>query len=55
MDSITVQRPVVTAATLTPNPVGFNGAVRLSVTVIDQAVILEPTYFYAGEVSCGEV
>lgn len=54
-DSITVLRPVVTAATLTPNPVAFNGVVRLSVTVVDQAVVLEPTYFYAGEVFCGEV
>ena len=53
--SYTAQIPVITAASATPNPVNTNGAVLLSVTVIEQTVTLEPYYYYSGDLNSGEV
>lgn len=53
--SYQVQVPRIDAAVITPNPVDFNAQFLLSVTVSEETVTLEPTYFYSGEVNSGEV
>ena len=52
--SYTMQIPQVTAATIAPNPVSIRGAVKLSVTVTEIQVILQPETRYAGEIYAGE-
>lgn len=55
MDGITITRPRIEGAVLSQNPVNINTLVRLAVTVIDETIVLEPTYFYSGDLFCGEV
>lgn len=47
--------PVFHSATITPNPVNINVQIKISITVTDELVILEPEYWYTGELYAGEV
>ncbi len=57
--SITVQLPLlipqILAALITPNPAEINSKITITVTVSEIEKILEPTYFYSGEIYAGEV
>lgn len=53
-DSITILRPLITAAALLPNPAKMNAPFAISVTVIEQSVVLGPELWYAGERYSGE-
>lgn len=54
-EQLSYKMPVVSAATLSPNPATINASTTLNVTVSEQTVILYPQYFYAGEIYAGEV
>ena len=54
-DSYTVHIPRITAAAFSSNPCGINEKVVLTVTVIEQNVVLEAQTIYAGEFFAGEV
>lgn len=54
-DQLSFKMPVVSAATISPNPATINSSATLSVTVTEQTVILYPQYFYSGEIYAGEV
>lgn len=51
----TLLLPRVTAATITPNPAATDETLLLAVTVIEETIELEPTYYYSGEIFAGEV
>ncbi len=51
---LTITVPVITAVTLSPNPVSINSALTITATVTEQTVTLEETYPYCGEINCGE-
>lgn len=57
--SVTVQLPLlipqILAALITPNPATINQKITITVTVSEIEKILEPTYFYSGEIYAGEV
>ncbi len=44
----------ITSVTLTPNPVAAGKTVNITVKVVEELRILEPTYPYSGEVYAGE-
>lgn len=50
-----IQVPVIEVSNITPNPVDFNESFLLSVSVSEKTVILEPYYYYSGELYAGEV
>lgn len=54
-EDITVWVPIITGAAITPNPAAAGGMLALSVAVSEEEKTLYPTYFYAGEIYCGEV
>ena len=47
--------PVVQAATFSANPTTINEKIIITVTVVEQTVILEPEIRYSGEIYAGEV
>lgn len=47
--------PKITAAAFAPNPANINTKIRLTVTVTEETVYLEPTKYYSGEIFAGEV
>lgn len=51
----TAQIPDITAAVIDPNPAAINAPVMLRVTVTERTVILEPYYYYSGDIFSGEV
>ena len=53
-DSYTVTIPRITAATFSVNPCSINEKVVLTVTVIEQSVLLEARTIYSGEIYAGE-
>ena len=53
-DSYTVTIPRITAATFSVNPCSINEKVVLTVTVIEQSVLLEAQTIYSGEIYAGE-
>ena len=55
MSEYAVLVPRVTVASFSVDPVDFNTATVLSVTVTEETVYLEPTYYYSGEIFSGEV
>ena len=54
-DPYVIYRPEIRSAVLTPNPAGINTSVRVSVSAEDVRVVLEPVWFYSGELYSGEV
>ena len=54
-DTYTVNIPRITAVSFSSNPCGINEKVVLTVTVIEQNVVLEAQTIYAGEFFAGEV
>ena len=52
--SIQISMPVITAATISPNPATINMQVAISVTVPEQTVTLVDQPFYSGEIYSGE-
>lgn len=54
-DEYTAQIPRIASALFAPNPVNMNTQTLLSVEVVEDTVILEPTWFYTNEIYCGEV
>lgn len=55
MADFTAQIPEVTACTLSPNPIGQSATLSIAVTIVDQTVILEPYYYFSGDINAGEV
>ena len=53
-DSYTVSIPKVTAASFSVNPCSINEKVVLTVTVVEQSVLLAAQTIYAGEFFAGE-
>ena len=47
--------PVIQAATFSVNPATINEKITITVTVVEQIVILEPEIRYSGEIYAGEV
>ena len=45
----------ITSAVFTPNPVNINSTTKLSVEVTETVKILEPYYYYSGDLYAGEV
>ena len=54
-DEYSILIPGITAASFSVNPADMNSKTVLSVTVIEKTVILEPDFFYCGEIYSGEV
>ena len=54
MAEYTAQVPKIAAAVLLPNPATINGKVKLQVTVIEETVIVYPSYYYSGDLYAGE-
>lgn len=54
MAEYTAQVPKVAAAVLLPNPATINSKVKLQVTVIEETVIVYPSYYYSGDLYAGE-
>lgn len=48
-------RPVIHAASFSKNPANINESTVLTVSVTDELVILEPIWWYSGEIYSGEV
>ena len=46
--------PKIESASFTVNPVDMNSPTKLIVSVVDQQVILEPYFYYAGDLYSGE-
>ncbi len=53
--SYQIQVPRIDSASISPNPVGFNTKFLLSVLVSEETIILEPYYYYSGDIYAGEV
>lgn len=53
-DRYTVNMPKITAATFSVNPCTINEKIVLTVTVIEQNVLLDAQTIYAGEIYAGE-
>ena len=53
-DRYTVTVPKITAASFSVNPCTINEKIVLTVTVIEQSIVLEAQTIYAGEVYAGE-
>ena len=47
--------PVVQSAVFSANPATINDKISVTVTIVEQIVILEPEIRYSGEVYSGEV
>jgi hypothetical protein len=54
-DAYTVSTPKITAAVFSKNPCSINEEIVLTVTVIEQSVVLEAETIYTGEIFAGEV
>lgn len=54
MADIIVYVPEFKAASIAPNPVIFNSAITVTITVEDIAVVLSPEWFFSGEIYSGE-
>lgn len=54
-DEYSILIPVITSSVFSVNPVDMNRKTVLSVTVIEKTVVLEPDFFYSGEIYSGEV
>lgn len=54
-DGITITVPRIDAATIAPNPAIINGTFTLSIRVSEESIVLDPVFFYAGEIHSGEV
>ena len=55
MSEYTVKIPKITAAEFAPNPADINTKTKLTVTVTEETVYLEPEVWYSGELYSGEV
>lgn len=55
--SVSVLIPVVQSASMSPNPANINSSVSMTVSVIEQTVILNEIYPYCGQpnIYCGGV
>lgn len=54
-DMNTVSVPKISAASFSKNPCSINEKIVITVTVIEQTIVLEAEKIYAGEVFAGEV
>ena len=54
-DTYPILIPKILAAAFAPNPADINSKIRLTVTVTEETVYLEPTKYYSGEIFAGEV
>lgn len=54
-DQYTALVPEITDALFSANPADMNNKILLAVTVVEKTVILEPDYYYSGEIYSGEV
>lgn len=54
-DKYSILIPVITSSLFSVNPVDMNSKTVLSVTVTENTIILEPDFFYSGEIYSGEV
>ena len=54
-ETYTVSLPTISAASFSKNPCSINEKIVLTVTVIEQNVVLQAETIYAGEFYAGEV
>lgn len=54
-EAFIVMRPIVSEPIIYPNPVNINTSFTLSVQVVEETLILEPYFYYSGEIYSGEV
>jgi len=54
MANATINIPAITAASFSKNPCSINESIVLTVTVIEQTIVLEAEKIYAGEIYAGE-
>lgn len=54
-DEYSILIPEITSASFSLNPADMNSKTVLSVIVIEKTMILEPEFFYSGEIYSGEV
>ena len=54
-DQYSVMIPEIKDASFSVNPADMNSKIVLSVNVIEKNIILEPVFFYSGEIYSGEV
>lgn len=47
--------PKITSVSFTPNPVDINAKIKLTVTVTEETIVLEPEIWYSNEIYAGEV
>lgn len=47
--------PVIESASFSVNPSVINGKTVLTVSVVEQQIVLEPEKYYSGELYAGEV
>lgn len=55
MENYPVVIPSITGAEFSVNPANINTKTKLSVSVSEVTIYLEPYYYYAGELYSGEV
>lgn len=54
-DIYTILVPRILSASFSGNPANMNTQTVLSVTVAEETIYLEPTYYHSGEIYSGEV
>lgn len=55
--SVSILVPVVQSASMSPNPANINNSVSLTVSVVEQTIVLDEIYPYCGQANiyCGGV
>ena len=53
-DTVSVSVPDITAATITQNPVNVRATFKISVTVAEKTIELDPVWYFAGDLYAGE-
>lgn len=54
-DTYTILLPVISLVTIAPNPALTNAVLSIAATITEIEKILEPVFYYAGEIYAGEV
>ena len=55
MSDYTMLLPKIASVNFTPNPVDINAKTKLTVTVTEETIVLEPEIWHSGEIYAGEV
>lgn len=55
MPDYSIQIPKIETSSITPNPANINTPILVSVQVIEETLVLQPVWFYSGQIYSGEV